>query len=151
LVFILTSCWDKQLLKEHSLILAIGYDLNDDNTVSKTVTFPSEAVNNQAQEGGGQGESEVMVTAGNTVGDADIQLERYLAQKFDRAKTRMLLIGDKLAEYEPFPTLDSMYRDPRGPLNASVAIVKERAEEGLMIQKNQSFFTSEFYYDLLKS
>src|SRR5699024_8881000 len=61
------------------------------------------------------------------------------------------MIGEKLAEYEIFPTLDSMYRDPRGPLNASVAIVKERAEEGLMIQKNQSFFTSEFYYDLLKS
>lgn len=149
IIVILTSCWDRRLLKEHSLILAIGYDLNDDGTMSKTVAFPREMLNS---EGGEQeSDSEVMTTTGDTVGDADIELERLLAQKFDRSKARVLLIGEDLAKYGMFPTLDSMYRDPRGPLDATVAIVKERAKDGLNIQADQSFFTSEFYFDLLKS
>lgn len=149
-VVLLTSCWDKRLLKDHSLILAIGYDLNEDETISKTVTFPRDMMNVSSPEEL-ESISEVITTSGNTVGDADIELERLLAQAFDRSKSRILLIGESLAEYGMYPTLDSMYRDPRGPLNATVAIVKERAEEGLKIQKDQSFFTSEFYYDLLKS
>lgn len=149
IVAILTACWDKRLLKEHSLILAIGYDLNDDNTISKTVSFPREILNDESAEQ--ESDSEVLTTSGNTVGAADIELERLLAQKFDRSKARVLLIGESLAKYGMYPTLDSMYRDPRGPLNATVAIIKKRAEEGLTIQKNQSFFTSEFYFDLLKS
>lgn len=147
---ILTSCWDKRLLKDHSLILAVGYDLNEDETISKTVSFPRDVMNAGSPEEL-QSESEVISTSGNTVGDADIELERLLAQEFDRSKARILLIGEDLAKYGIFSTLDSMYRDPRGPINATVAVVKSRAEDGLKIQKDQSFFTSEFYYDLLKS
>lgn len=149
-ILLLTSCWDSRLLKDHSLILEIGYDLNDDETISKTVAFPEETVSNGTQEGG-QSESEVITTIGKTVGAADIELERHLAQRFDRSKAQILLIGKKLAKHGIFKTLDSMYRDPRGPLNASVAVVDERAEEGLKVKKDQSFFKSEFYFGLLNS
>lgn len=145
----LTSCWDSRLLKDHSLILAIGYDLNDDETMSKTVTFPHESESLSKEEN--KASSETITTRGNTVGDSDIDLERRLAQKFDRSKARVLLIGEKLAEYGIFPTLDSMYRDPLGPLNASVAIVEKTAKEGLEIKEDQSFLKSSFYFDLLKS
>lgn len=149
LLVVLTSCWDRRLLKDHTLILAIGYDLNDNQTISKTVTFPREATNNEQQEA--PSESEVMTTVGDTVGDSDIELERHLSQRFDRSKARILLLGEELAKYGMFPTLDSMYRDPRGPLNAFVAVVVGRAEEGLKIKKEKSFFKNEFYFGLLNS
>lgn len=149
---LLTGCWDKRMLKEHSLILAIGYDLNEDDTISKTVTFPQEKANNISQgEDQPEGLSKILTTTGNTVSDSDIKLEQIISQKFDRSKARILLIGKNLAETGIFPTLDSMYRDPRGPLSASVAIVSKTAESGLMIKETQGFLNSEFYFDLLKS
>jgi len=147
-VLILCSCWDRRLLKEHSLILAIGYDLNENGTISKSVSLPKESANKAAQEQM-PNESETITTIGHTVSDADIELERYLSQNFDRSKARVLLIGEDLAKHGIFPTLDSMYRDPRGPLGASVAIVSKRAEDGLKIEEKQAFLMSEFYYDLL--
>src|SRR5690625_4959517 len=133
---ILTGCWDKRLLKEHSLILAVGYDLNDDNTISKTVAFPQEKANSESQsEDKPNGKTETLTSTGNTVGDSDIKLEQVVSQKFDRSKARILLIGGKLAKKGIFPTLDTMYRDPRGPLGASVAIVSDRAEDGLNIKE----------------
>lgn len=150
-IVLLSGCWDKRLLKEHSLILGIGYDLNEDETIKKTVTFPRESINDTQAEEGGSSESESITIKGNTVGDADIQLERHLSQKFDRSKARVLLLGESLAEYGFFSILDSIYRDPRGPLGALVAIVSDTAESGLKIENKQTFFTSEFYYDLLIS
>lgn len=149
LLVLLTSCWDSRLLKEHTLILAIGYDLNDNQTISKTVAFPRQASNEKQQSG--PSESEVITTVGDTVGDSDIELERHLSQRFDRSQARVLLLGEELAKYGMLPTLDSMYRDPRGPLNAFVAVVAGKAEDGLKINKDKSFFENEFYYGLLKS
>src|SRR5690625_542902 len=134
LLLILAGCWDKRYLKEHSLILAIGYDLNDDGRISKTVSFPKEITGSDGQSDNpkeSENETEALTTTGNTIGDSDIELDRFLSQKFDRSKARVLLIGKKLAEHGIFPSLDSMYRDPRGPLGASVAIVSDRAESGL--------------------
>lgn len=149
---LLTSCWDNRLLKDHTLILAIGYDLNDDKTISKTVAFPSETVaNNEQSEDSGATMSNTLTTTGTTVGDADLHLERYLSKRFDRSKARVLLLGENLAKEGIFSTLDSMYRDPRGPLSALVAVVSERAKDGLEIDNKQSVFVSGFYYDLLTS
>lgn len=149
---LLTSCWDERFLKDHTLILAIGYDLNDDKTISKTVAFPSETVaNNEQSEVSGATMSNTLTTTGTTVGDADLHLERYLSKRFDRSKARVLLLGENLAKEGIFSTLDSMYRDPRGPLSALVAVVSERAKDGLEIDNKQSVFVSGFYYDLLTS
>lgn len=152
IVVLLTSCWDRRLLKDHSLIMAIGYDLNDDGTISKTVTFPRETIVNIGKSSDSEAtESHTITTTGPTVGAADLGLERYLSQRFDRSKARILLLGEGLARDGIYAALDSMYRDPRGPLSALVAVVSGRAEQGLTMENQQSFFVSEFYYNLLKS
>lgn len=151
-IVLLTSCWDRRLLKDHSLIMAIGYDLNEDGTISKTVTFPRETIVNIGQSSDSEAtESHTITTTGPTVGASDLDLERYLSQRFDRSKARILLLGEDLARDGIYAALDSMYRDPRGPLSALVAVVSGRAEQGLTMENQQSFFVSEFYYNLLKS
>lgn len=151
-MILLSGCWDKRMLKDHSLVLAIGYDLNEDGTISKTITFPQERLNNASSgEDSQEGTTEILTMTGNTVGDADIKLEQIISQKFDRSKSRVLLIGESLAKNGIFLTLDSMYRDPRGPLSSSIVIVSDRAESGLNIENRQGFLVSEFYFDLLKS
>lgn len=147
---VLTGCWDKRLLKEHSLILAIGYDLNDDGTMNKTVAFPQEG-SGDTEGNSSNGKSNSITTSGDTVGDADLELEQILPQQFDRSKARVLLIGRKLAEAGVFSTLDSVYRDPRGPLSANVAIVEETAEKGLKRSDHFSFLVSDYFYELLNS
>lgn len=148
----LSGCWDRRYLKDHSLILAIGYDLNEDGTIRKTVSFPLETAANMPQLGGSSGgEYDTITVEGNTIGETDIDFDRHLSQKFDRSKARVLLLGKKLAENGIFSTLDAIYRDPKGALGASVAIVEETAEEGLNTQNNQKVLPSEFYYDILKT
>lgn len=148
----LSGCWDRRYLKDHSLILAIGYDLNEDGTIRKTVSFPLETEANMPQSGGSSGgEYDAITVEGNTIGETDIDFDRHLSQKFDRSKARVLLLGKKLAENGIFSTLDAIYRDPKGALGASVAIVEETAEEGLNTQNNQKVLPSEFYYDILKT
>ena len=148
----LSGCWDRRYLKDHSLILAIGYDLNEDGTIRKTVSFPLETEANMPQLGGSSGgEYDTITVEGNTIGETDIDFDRHLSQKFDRSKARVLLLGKKLAENGIFSTLDAIYRDPKGALGASVAIVEETAEEGLNTQNNQKVLPSEFYYDILKT
>jgi spore germination protein KC len=148
----LSGCWDRRYLKDHSLILAIGYDLNEDGTIRKTVSFPLETAANMPQLGGSSGgEYDTITVEGNTIGETDIDFDRHLSQKFDRSKARVLLLGKKLAENGIFSTLDAIYRDPKGALGASVVIVEETAEEGLYTQNNQKVLPSEFYYDILKT
>lgn len=146
----LTSCWDQRLLKEHNLILGIGYDITDEQKIVKTVTFPREIIGDPQQIAAST-ESEVISTIGDTVKDAENKIDQFISGKFDRSKSEVLLIGKKLAENGVFTTLDSLYRDLRGPLNASVAIIDGSAEDALNVEETYNQLTSAFYFDLLDS
>lgn len=152
LLSLLSGCWDRRYLRDHMLILAIGYDLNEDNQkIRKTVSFPLETPANMPQTGTSGGQNEQLTVEGNTIGEADIELDRHLSQKFDRSKARVILLGKKLAEQGIFSVLDAIYRDPKGALGAVVAIADETAEDGLKKGDFQSFLPSEYYFDLLKT
>lgn len=74
-----------------------------------------------------------------------------MPQKFDRSKAKVMLLGKSIADNGIFPPLDSVYRDPRGPLGALIAIVDGDAEDALKIPQTYSLLTSDFYLDLLTS
>lgn len=150
LLLILTSCWDQRLLKDHKLILTIGYDLEQNEKVVKTVTFPQDITNNP-QQSSESNKSEVITTTGDTVKDAENKMDQYIPEKFDRSKSEVIFFGNKMANNGIFSTLDSLYRDLRGPLNATVAIIDETAEEALNLKQTYNLLTSDFYSKLLKS
>lgn len=147
--FLLTGCWDERLLKDHILILSVGYDLDDEERLMKTVTFP-----NQTKSGAQSGEpakTETITVKGDTVKDAEIITEQYAPETFDRSKAKVLLIGEDLAKSGMFPTLDSVYRDLRAPLSAKLAIVEGEAKDALEISQKYSLLTSEFYANLIET
>lgn len=145
----IAGCWDQRLLKEHNLILSIGYDSGDGGTIVKTVTFPQEV--GEPEENLTAEQSEVVTTTGDTVKDAENKVDQLIPGKFDRSKANNVLLGEKLAEKGIFSTLDSIYRDLRGPLNANVAIVGGTAEDAMNIKDNYYRLISDFYSELLES
>lgn len=150
---ILTACWDQRLLRDQSLILAIGYDKAENNALKKTVTFPKNTnagSQNDEQNLSEQG-SNTLSVIGNTVKNAENKMDESITEKFDRSKARVIIFGTDLAEEGIFSTLDSVYRDLRGPLHANVVIFNGEAEDALNIKSDQAAITSDLYDDLLES
>src|SRR5690625_281108 len=152
IMILLTACWDQRLLRDHSLILTIGYDKAENNGIVKTITFPK---NTSGGAGGGQTElekeSDIISVTGDTVKDTDKHMDQKIPEKFDRSKARVIFFGEELATEGIFSTLDSVYRDLRGPLNAKVAIFAGQAKDALSIHSEQPLFTSDIYANLLES
>lgn len=144
---LLTGCWDERLLKEHILILTVGYDLADENKLMKTVAFPNQT--KSGPQGGPPEETETITVTGNTVKDAEIITEQYAPETFDRSKAKVILVGEDLAKIGMYPTLDSIYRDLRAPLSAKIAIVEGEAKDALEIKQKYSLLTSDFYANLI--
>lgn len=149
-IFILTACWDQRLLKDHSLILAIGYDLSDGDKIRKIVSFPRE-IDSSTEESQGRGESEIVMTKGDTVKDAERKIDQIIPTKFDRSKAKVVILGTELAKSGIFHPLDSLYRDLRGPLNAKVVITESTAKKTLKVKERYGQMVSDYLTDLLKS
>lgn len=149
---LLTGCWDQRLLRDRSLILSIGYDRGEKKELVKTITSPD-----QTSEGTSGNDdissikSNVVSLSGNTAKDIDKHMDQVIPEKFDHSKARVLLFGEEIAKEGIFSTLDSMYRDLRGPLNAQVAIFAGEASEALSIHSEQPLLKSEIFTQLLVS
>jgi len=150
LLLLLTGCWDQRLLKDHSLILAIGYDMQQDESIKKTVTFPKES-SSSTGESIHATESEVVVTTGNTVKDAEKKMDQLIPMKFDRSKAKVIILGTDLAKNGIFLPLDSLYRDLRGPLNAKVAVADTTADQALNVNERYDQMVSDYFSELLTS
>lgn len=152
ITILLTACWDHRLLRDHSLVLSIGYDRGENEGIIKTVTIPQQiGGENNTQQNISENGSTVISMLGNTVKDAEKNMDKVIPEKFDRSKTRVILFGEELARQGIFSTLDSVYRDLRGPLNAKVAIYSGIAQEALSTKSEQPMLTSDIYAQLLNS
>src|SRR5699024_4874494 len=98
-----------------------------------------------------QKNSKVLTTEGNTVKDAEKKMDQQIPERFDRSNARAILFGKELAEEGIFSSLDSVYRDLRGPLNAKVAIFDGEAKEALSVNTDESLLTGDLYAELLDS
>ncbi|MBS4200352.1 Ger(x)C family spore germination protein [Bacillus sp. FJAT-49732] len=144
---ILVGCWDQRLLKDSSLILAIGYDQLD-NKIMTTIAHPLSSLSGPNQSSPPH-VSEILSASGDTARDAEVHMERKVPEKFDMSKVKVILLGKELASHGIFSILDSTYRDLRGPLNANVAIIKENAKDALSIKVRESMTISDYYSQLL--
>lgn len=149
-LFLLVGCWDQRLLRDHSLILAIGYDLSEEERIQKIVTFPKE-YDSSVEENQGTINSEIVVTNGDTVKDAEKKIDQIIPMKFDRSKAKIVVLGSDLAKDGIFHPLDSLYRDLRSPLNAKVFISETKATDALTVKNRYGLMVSDYYTELLKS
>src|SRR5699024_8473110 len=151
LPILLSGCWDQRLLRDHTLILSIGYDREDESYIKNTVTFPKETNEITDIEQSESSDSNTLSSLGHTAKDAEKKMDKKIAQKFDRSKARVIVFGKELAEEGIFSTLDSIYRDLRAPLNANIAVYDGEAEEALNIKSEQAPMVNDIYAELLKS
>ncbi|EIT87101.1 spore germination protein [Fictibacillus macauensis ZFHKF-1] len=144
----LTGCWDQRLIKESRLILVAGLDVLPNNKIEDTVIYP---VVNKTSGSSGEVKSVMASSYGVTTRDARFRLDKKVSQNFDPSKNRVFLFGEKLARQDMYASLDVIYRDPKGAVNAMVAVVKGTAKDALSIKSEDSPLLSVYYPQLLRS
>ncbi|MED2974903.1 Ger(x)C family spore germination protein [Fictibacillus sp. B-59209] len=145
---LMTGCWDQRLIKESRLILAVGLDLAPNGKIRDTVVYP---VVNKPSQAVAMVKSVVVTSTGDTTRDARFNLDKKVSQMFDASRNRIFLFGEKLARKDMYSSLDVIYRDPRGSINAMVAVVKGQAKKGLEIQPQDSTLLDIYYPELIRS
>lgn len=132
LIFILTvvGCWDRHLLKNVTLNMLTGFDLDKNHQIETTVSIP---INTNGKE------SAVITTViGKTPREARIKIDQRTPQTLDASKNTLVLIGEELAKYDIYNVLDVFYRDPKSALNARLAVVEGKAVDIINQSKKNS-------------
>lgn len=143
-----TGCWDQNLLKDVKLILGVGYDLQSNGKITKTVTMPLFV-------GGPNGtmakESYVISAVGSTAMDGRMKVNNEITKRFDSSALMVIILGDNYARNGIYPVFDGYYRDPKSSLLAQVAIATGTAQKLLHMQIKEKLLTSYYISELLQS
>ncbi|WP_404449457.1 Ger(x)C family spore germination protein [Sutcliffiella horikoshii] len=145
---LLTGCWDQRLLKDLKLVFTVGFDLGEsDEIVSHIAIRESEKLSI----GGQPGQATVAVVEGRgiTLRDTRLSLDRRIPGEFSPSKMRMYLMGEDLAKKDIYSILDILYRDPKAPLGAKLAIVQGNAEDIIHMKTIKETLLTEAITDLL--
>lgn len=146
---LLTGCWDQNLLKDVSLINSVGFDLEDTNKISTTVSIRT----SEGSVGSGEQRTKTVTFSeiDSTPRGARDKIDLEVPKKIDGSKLQVLLVGEKLALKEFYYILDVFYRDPKNALNAKLAIVKGKAKEVIKLGSEAELLIGEYVSDLLSS
>lgn len=140
--FMLSGCWDQNLLKDVQLIYTAGYDQTEGGGVMATTLAPpienSEHVN------------EISVT-GHTVRDSMLEMDLMISEYADFSKLQTIVLGGNLAKEEIYSFFDEMYRNPKHNLHVRVAVADGAAQELLSQQLDTQKNKSEYFKGLLES
>ncbi|WJH35314.1 Ger(x)C family spore germination protein [Paenibacillus sp. CC-CFT747] len=114
----LTGCWDQRLLKDSLLLIASGFDVEENGNIRITMAVLSPR-------------NKVLVYSGTGLSprDARNKIEERMPGKLDNSNNRLVLIGEAAAKKGIYPLLDIFYRDPSSALNANIGVVKGSAEK----------------------
>lgn len=147
-VLLLTGCWDQRLLKDLKLVFTVGFDLGENEEINSHVAIRE---TKKLSIGGKPGEATVAVVEGNgiTLRDTRLELDRRIPGEFSPSKMRVYLLGEELAKQDLYSILDILYRDPKAPLGAKLAIVQGKAEEVIHMQTIKETLLTEAITDLL--
>ncbi|WP_430742477.1 Ger(x)C family spore germination protein [Bacillus atrophaeus] len=147
-----TGCWDQNLLKDIALVLTASLDTDENGNNTMGITYRKVQSSQAEQETGGTFITTVLSATGHTTREARFKLDKLVDQRIDTSKQRILLIGEKMAEKQMFPYLDTYYRDAKSPLLAQPAVVKDgKAIEVLQLIVDQKLIVSKFLSNLLNS
>ncbi|WP_404350819.1 Ger(x)C family spore germination protein [Sutcliffiella horikoshii] len=147
-LILLTGCWDQRLLKDLKLVFTVAFDAGEgDEIISHVAIRESEKLS----VGGQPGQATVGVVEGKgiTLRDTRLNLDRRIPGEFSPSKMRMYLMGEELAQKDIYSILDILYRDPKAPLGAKLAIVEGKAEDIIHMKTIKETLLTEAISDLL--
>ncbi|MDM5333897.1 Ger(x)C family spore germination protein [Ureibacillus composti] len=127
---LLAGCWDRRELNQLAITLAIGIDkVEDDYQVSAQVVVPSVVSTNST--GGG-----TMVTLysarGETVYEAFRKMTKDSPRKIYPGHTRILVVGEELAQEGIAESLDLLSRDSELRPDFYVVVAKENTAANIL-------------------
>lgn len=145
---LLTSCWDRNLLKDVKLVMSAGFDLTPDGKILSTITIPDI----QSGVGGTQVTGSLVKSAkSDTPRDTRNILNAKISEQFNASKLMVLLLGEEYARQDIYPGLDVFYREPKSSRIANIVVVKGRANDLLNLNNQEKKSMSEYLSDLLQS
>ncbi|MEN8699990.1 Ger(x)C family spore germination protein [Bacillus infantis] len=146
IVLILGGCWDERLLKNSRLVYISAFDLTKGGKYESTsIIRNTTKVPNPQQEA----TNEIAKGEGLNIQDTRLAINRSLAGEFDPSKSKVLILGEELAKRDIYDVLDIVYRIPRTPIVAKVAVAEGNA--GTLLDENHKNepLLGEFLYELL--
>lgn len=147
-VWLLSGCWDVRLLKDNSLVVGVGLDIEDDDQILNT-----SVIRQIKQESGGTGKpataNVIYSAAGNTLRETRTYIEKQLGGKYASNKMQVLVLGEDLAGEDILPIIDVFYRDPRNSLGAKLVVAEGSAKDLLNKNMSEDVFISEKIYKAL--
>ncbi|WP_409294622.1 Ger(x)C family spore germination protein [Peribacillus sp. SCS-26] len=144
---LLGGCWDQRLIKESTLIRIKGFDAKGEEII-QSVGYPIIPFGHPPSDAP---RSLVAWTKSSSHADARENLDRKLLQRYDTSKVKVFLFGEDLARKDIYNALDIIYRDPKGPLNSIVAVVKGSALDALQIKPRSTPLLDDYYEELIES
>lgn len=121
-----SGCWDQYLMKDVSLVTVLGFDLTEEGKSIATVTIPRIPT---SIVGIGRPTVQTASAEGNSPRECRLKIDSEISGKSDRAKLRVLILGESTAKQDIYPNMDVIYRDSRSALDARLIIVKGKAKE----------------------
>ncbi|SFX05874.1 germination protein, Ger(x)C family [Thermoactinomyces sp. DSM 45891] len=143
-LFILPGCWDQDLLKTADLVYITAFDQTPEGRLKVTIGIHDIPA--------GQGDKPICQTytaEGASTRSLRNALDRQTSGKFRTYKTRVFLFGNKEAEKDMYPLLDSIYRDPKAALDARMAVVEGDAGELVNLKELKGTLIGRFFEELL--
>ncbi|MCA0173361.1 Ger(x)C family spore germination protein [Bacillus sp. RAR_GA_16] len=143
----LTSCWDQELLKESKLIYGAGFDYENENEIRTTFVVRNLGV---PVSQGGVYSNRVLSVVGSSPRDTRLRMDRIISKQVTASKNQLILLGDEVAKHDIDHMFDILYRDPKSPLDARVAVVDGRAEDIFNLDHIGDTLITEFSTNLIK-
>ncbi|MCM3713648.1 Ger(x)C family spore germination protein [Alkalihalobacillus oceani] len=145
-VLFLTGCLQTNVIDEVSLIRSAAYDLDDEQQLKITVSFPTFI------EQGGKNvlEKGIIEASGDTAKGTKVMLNKRAQRPLVLGQIRVILFSRELAEQGIEDLVDSLYRDPSVGNRILLAVVDGRAEEVLKTELGSGEQAGVFLSDLLR-
>ncbi|MEW9122758.1 MAG: Ger(x)C family spore germination protein [Thermotaleaceae bacterium] len=123
--FTATGCWDNLDVVQRSIVVAIGFDREEDGKISVTLQTAKPAGIKAIQDQGADTDSDWVYTAkGDTVMEAVRNHMTAQARKPFLSHLQLIVIGEKLAQEGILEILDYFEREPELPLKVNVLLSK---------------------------
>ncbi|MRX72281.1 Ger(x)C family spore germination protein [Bacillus lacus] len=148
-LFVLTGCWDQNLLKDVRLILAAGYDLDNEGNLITSVEVRRTKGPKTEEESGDEIGTETVV--GYTPRHTRDKLNLRLDKRFEPAKLEIIILGEELAKTNVFQLLDVFYRDPKSSLGSNIVVTEGKASKLIEVAESENIRISDYLKDLIES
>ncbi|QHA90597.1 Ger(x)C family spore germination protein [Bacillus sp. N1-1] len=147
LLLLITGCWDQELLKESKLIYGAGFDYESDKQIRTTFAVRNLGV---PVSQGGVYSNRVLTVTGSSPRDTRLKMDRIISKQVTASKTQLILLGEEVVKHNIQHTFDILFRDPKSPLDARVAVVEGDAEDIFNLDHVGETLVTEFTTNLIK-